>query len=201
MIDFKELEDKQKKLIISIVLIIVFVLDFAFILKPQIQILGRVSKKASVLKRQFQEAQKDIAQKSDFENKLTLLKSKFKDFGSSIVLEEELPSILEEISRTANQTFVKITQIKPVKDEKKAILKGDSGLTYFQIPILIDAQSGYHSLGKFLNEIDNFPQIMKIVGLEITANPEDSARHLVRLTLETYVLGKDDQINPKGKGK
>jgi len=68
-----------------------------------------------------------------------------KDFSATVTPEEELPSTLEQISRMANKTFVKITQIKPVREDKLPVLKTESGI-YYKIPILIDAQCNYHDL-------------------------------------------------------
>lgn len=190
MINLGQLQEKQKKLIIAMAMIFVFVFDFGFLLRPQVIILGRLGSKISALSKDLKSAKNDIASRKDLENSLALLKTKVKDFGSTVSLEEELPSVMEWISRTANKTFVKITQIKPLKEEKKAILKAEGGGIYYQISILIDAQCGYHSLGKFLNELESSAVIMKVIGLEVTSNPSDSMRHLARLTLQTYVTGK-----------
>lgn len=181
--------DKHKNLIIAVSLIIILVLDFVFLLGPQIRLLSKLGSKLSVLSRDLKNAKKDISARQEFENKLAILKEKLKEWGSSVKSEEELSLILEGISRTANQTFVKVTQIKPLKEEKQAVFKTDIG-TYYQIPILVDAQSVYHAVGKFLNELEEGGVFMKVLGLEITVNPQEAFRHLVRLTIQTVVLGK-----------
>ncbi len=189
MASLSEIPEKNKTLIAAIILIFVLILDFVFLMKPQIRILSKLSSKASLLGKDLKNAKKDIASQKEFENQLTVLKASIKNFGSTVIPEEELPSILEKISLTAKQTYVKIIQIKPLKEEKTAILKAEGGV-YYRIPILIDIQCGYHVLGKFLNELESSSAFLKIIGLEISANPADSLHHLARLTVQTIVLGK-----------
>ncbi len=181
--------EKNKNLIIVSALVVIFIFDVIILMKPQIAILSKLSSKSAALNRDLRDAKKAVASQKDTENKLALLKVKVKEWGSAVTPEEELPSVLEGISRIANQTSTKITQIKPIKEEKAPILKSASG-TYYKIPILIEAQCGYHSLGKFLNELENGQVIMKIIALEIVANPADIMHHLVKLTVQTFVIGK-----------
>lgn len=189
MIKVDELFEKHKNLAIGLILVFILLIDLFLLLGPQASILVKINHKAGALNRDLKLAKKDIAAQKDFENKLVLLNQKIKEFGATVTPEEELPMVLESISRTANQTFVKITQLKPLKEEKVAVLKSENG-TYYKIPILIDTQCGYHSLGKFLNELESGPVLMKIVGLEITSNPANIERHLARLSVQLFVIGK-----------
>ncbi len=189
MINLDFLQGRYKNLIFAIVLAVIFLLDFVVLLKPQIGISGKLGAKVSALKKDLKSAKKDIASQKEFSNKLNQLKEKAKVIGSTVTPEEELPSVLEGISRRANQDQVKITQIKPLKEEKTALLKAGSGI-YYQIPILIDAQCGYHALGKFLYDLESEAAFLKVIGLEVKTNPADIARHLIRLTVQTFILGK-----------
>ncbi|MDP2938777.1 MAG: type 4a pilus biogenesis protein PilO [Candidatus Omnitrophota bacterium] len=181
--------ERHKNLIIALFLILLFILDFTLLMGPQIRILRKIGAKVLVLSSDLRKAKKDIASQKEFKDKLTLLKGKIEEIGASVKPEEELPSILDTISRTANRTSVKITQLKPLKEERTVVLKTGKTL-FYQIPVLIDVRCGYHELGKFLNELERGDLFLKIIALEVTTNQDDILHHLVRLTIQLFVLGK-----------
>ena len=102
--------------------------------------------------------------------------------------EEELPSLIETLSDLASQTQVKIQTIFPQRP-----LQGTGAETttlapvvYKEIPIQIDALSGYHQLGAFLGLVESGGKPIRIASLRIAANPREAKRHNVKLLLRSY---------------
>ncbi|MCX5680091.1 MAG: type 4a pilus biogenesis protein PilO, partial [Candidatus Omnitrophica bacterium] len=57
-----------------------------------------------------------------------------------------------------------------------------------EIPILINARSGYHELGKLLSNMENADRFMKVSDIQIKSNSQLPRKHEVEILVLTYVL-------------
>jgi Tfp pilus assembly protein PilO len=101
--------------------------------------------------------------------------------------EEDIPLILQDISTAANEAGVKIFQIKPMKEERESVLKTATGV-YYRVPILLEAQAGYHPFGKFLNILENSEIFMSINRLEIIPTAKDYQHHNINLMINAFIF-------------
>jgi Tfp pilus assembly protein PilO len=88
------------------------------------------------------------------------------------------------MARSAN---VKIVEITPLASKQEP----GSDQTYLEIPIMINAKSGYHELGKFIINLENTDRFKKIADMDVTANKTASKKHDVKLLILTYVLSEN----------
>lgn len=170
--------DKKKILLIALLSFIVFYLDVALIIKLQLRGIRNASPKITKLKKDIDNLNKDLTTLQDLKNKkteigkATLLKSK------KLILEEEIPSLLEYISDIANKNNIKIIKIlpsrEPKSDEKKLL-------------ITLDLSCDYHHLGSFINDLENAPDFMAVQEIKIKRDTADYLRQNVNLVLRTYV--------------
>ena len=86
--------------------------------------------------------------------------------------------ILEEFNRLAKATSVDFLSVKPGDTEEKGVLEAQS--------LLIDLRSSFKGMGKYLQMLENLPQMVKIQNLKMEADPEDAAFVLVHLYLTVY---------------
>lgn len=185
--------DKKKILLIIAASLVVVYLDFAFLVKSQFRSLRGIRSKITKLKKELGNLNKDLDIMRDLEQKQTDIKQETISKVKQIITEEQLPLLIQDISRIANEHSVKIMQIKPVKDLKapggKAsnIIKPDIGkLT--SILITLDLTCGYHNLGSFINDLDNSEQFIAMIEeLKIISDPADYLQQRVNLTLKVYV--------------
>lgn len=84
----------------------------------------------------------------------------------------------------ANDTDVKIVAIKPQRSEKAE----QASDVYTELPIDIEATSGYHQLGYFINRLENADRFMKIKNLRIEASDDDVLKHDISLVVSAFVL-------------
>jgi hypothetical protein len=106
--------------------------------------------------------------------------------AKNIIREEQLPLLLQEITDAASKTGTKIIQIKPIRDPK---VKEEMVVGVRVIPVMItlDLYCAYHSLGSFINAIENSKKFMLVQEVKILSGPKNYLYQDVVLTIKTYV--------------
>ncbi len=188
-IDFKKDQPKMMVLI-ALVSVLALVLYSYLILGPQIErltdVLGRSGKIISELKT----AELLISKKDEFNKYIESSREKVEYYEKRLPVEQEIPSLLENLSSMAKSSNIKIIGITPLPLLPKDML-AQKGKIYKEIPILINAKSGYHELGTFLNKLENADRFMKVVDIEIKANKQTPKKHDVELIVCTYILARE----------
>ncbi|MFX0211381.1 MAG: type 4a pilus biogenesis protein PilO, partial [Candidatus Hodarchaeota archaeon] len=115
------------------------------------------------------------------------LHEKLDYYERSLPSEKEIPAVLEYVSAAAKELNVRITEIRPIGQDKD---KGKAPTIYYKAPILLKAECGYHQLGRFLNKLESADRFMKIDDIKIETNSRTSDIHNVELIVVTYVMKK-----------
>jgi type IV pilus assembly protein PilO len=126
-----------------------------------------------------------IADKENLKKKFDEYDSKIEVYEKKLPAQQEIPDLLESLSKMARNADISIVGITPVPSK---LQKDRKGQVYKEIPILITAKSGYHELGRFLSNMENTDRFMKVVDIKIRANAAAPKRHDVELMVYTYVL-------------
>jgi len=115
--------------------------------------------------------------------------------------EDELPAAIERLSDLATQTQLKIQTIYPHRVLNEQAVPGEQkrswGTVYKEIPIQIDAVSGFHQLGTFLSMVESDTRPMRVANLRISGNPKDPKRHVVKLLLRSYFATRGSETASK----
>src|SRR3989338_6461538 len=127
----------------------------------------------------------DISMIEKYKSNIEAYKAKVERYEKTLPAEQEIPSLLETLSRMAKSSNIKISALTPVSGSGKG---GETTHTYREIPILISAKSGYHELGQFLSAMENSDRFMKVVDIDIRANNTTPRKHDVELLICTYIL-------------
>ncbi len=129
--------------------------------------------------RQLSEIKADAKNKPAIEKKWTDAKARFAKLESSFVSINGVPALLENLSKLAQESGVRILSLKP----------SDSGVyegSYQRIPIKITAMASTHELGMLLSQLEQDATFFRVTDLKITANPLETRRHGIELSIETY---------------
>ena len=181
-------EKPQTILFIALASVLILVIYFYFMLLPQIgwvtDILGKTGKLMSDVK----SAELLISKKEIFKNDIGSYRGKVESYEKRLPAEQEIPSILENLSNMAKGSNVKILGIAPVQVSAKEAAAKNLGKIYKEIPILINAKSGYHELGIFLSNLENANRFMKVVDIEVKSSKASPKKHDIELIVCTYVL-------------
>lgn len=188
-IDFKKDQPKMMVLI-ALVAILILVLYSYLILGPQIERLTDVLERSGKIISELKMAELLISKKDEFNKYVESSREKVEYYEKRLPVEQEIPSLLENLSNMAKSSNIKIIGITPLPLSPKEVL-AQKGKIYKEIPILINAKSGYHELGMFLNKLENADRFMKVVDIEIKTNKQTPKKHDVELIVCTYILAKE----------
>lgn len=150
----------------------------------------------------LQETERVIAQEPSLRQEHQRLSETIEGLGQALPSEEGLPKVIEVLSQVAEETGVRIQTIFPQRSFEgpgesagKAGGSATKGVAdnlkdlYKEIPIQIDALSGFHQLGAFLNQVESDAQAMELKSVRISGNPKDPRAHDVKLVLRVYFSG------------
>lgn len=198
-INLKDLADwlssfKDNIKVVTGILIILFLLDTAILLRLQLLPLMRLFSKAGQLKADIKQARDDIKFFSTYKNKLVDLRAQLLGFEKKVILEEGLPNMLEQISKYADTSGVKILKMKPSIGKQKTIkifgLQSVSGATepeFYRQSVSLTVNAGFHQLGCFSALLESSKIFFGIQGLEIQGNEQEPERQMITLVLELIV--------------
>jgi len=173
---------KENKALLFQIILAVAILVFLILIIPQLINSIGASKEVSEKKKVLGDIEDGINNFQTFENELKMLEDDCADFMNRLPPQKEFPVFLERLSRLAKKNNIKIIAMEPQE------AKDDPSLFYVEISVFIDAYCGYHSLGKFINDVEYSNEFMKVDTVKIENDPMDSKIHQVLLTVATFCL-------------
>jgi len=189
--DIKSIDLKDKKtqvmILAGLLTVLAVVVYLSFILIPQVVRVSNAISEAGSVGFELKEAEKNIANIPIFEKNKAAYAEKVDRYEKMLPVEQEIPSLLENLSSIAKSSDIKIVGIIPVTVKED---KSKKPQVYQEIPILINAKSGYHELGKFLSSMENSDRFMKVADIQIKANAQSPKKHDVEIFVLTYILSR-----------
>ena len=190
-----KLDEKNRYYILGGILLGIFLLDYFLVMQPQLATLRSLNPKISLLAKDIRSAEDSIHQYTKYQKDLTNLKEKGTVVNERIISKEEVPMVMEKISRMANKSGVKIDQIMPLKGSEAVLMKNNDG-KYSALPIQVEARSGYHDFGRFINQLENSEIFLSVANFSFAADASDTLRQAARLTVKIVVFDKTDKAQP-----
>ncbi|MFA4842730.1 MAG: type 4a pilus biogenesis protein PilO [Candidatus Omnitrophota bacterium] len=181
---FNKLKLSNKKIGLGILIaLLVIYADFSFVIKSQLRGIKNAEVRITKLKSDIQNLNSGLARLGALKAKESAGKGSFK--ARRLITEDEITALIEVISAMANKESIRLMQIKP----QKMPLPKDTALKEADKSLLINLEMtcGYHSLGKFLNNIENAEVLMSIDSIKVSNDSADYLKQKVSLLLRTYV--------------
>lgn len=188
------LSEKNRYAVLGGIMLAIFIFWYFLLMQPQLKNLMKLSPQIVELARNLTEAQRNIQAIGEHRERLAQLRAQAKASGGKILLKEEIPAILEDISRIANESKVRINQIIPIKESQQLVLSKDDG-KYYSLPVLVTARASYHNIGRFFSRIEGADIFMSITDFDIVANSDDPSLHSLKVTIKAFVREK---VSDKG---
>jgi Tfp pilus assembly protein PilO len=178
---FNGRKTSEKVMFVILAAVIIIAIDYWILIRPVMKTFSETLPQIGTLESKLHELKSD--QKNvkkideDWLNQNKILEQKEKMF----IAPNELPALLENLSKLASDSGVKIISLNPIETTTVS----PSG-RYGLIPIKISGVAATHELGKFLSKLEGGNVYFRVVELNISENPVDLRRHLVNIQIETY---------------
>lgn len=178
--------DKQKKILIVILCVLIIYVDTAFILKIQTSGINGLNAKILRLKNDLVNLNRSLGNMQAVKEKKGLAAQKTITPPLKIISQSQISGLLQDISIQANKFDIQIGQIRPSREtvDAKNILARDK---FTPILINLDLVCDYHNLGKFINALENSLVFLEVQELKISTQLPDYMKQKVSLVLKTYV--------------
>lgn len=185
-------ESKKKILIIyGSAFLAILLVYFFFFLKPSMGKLFDLMPRVRERRIEIKTVRRDLAHEDLLKKRLEALEQKMGRYEKKLSREKEIPMLLENLSKLAKNSRVKILSITPIEKKLKAPAEAaieDS--VYQEVPIAINAQSGYHELGTFINRLENSERYMQVSDIKIKSGKANPKRHDIEFIVYVYTFEK-----------
>ena len=181
-----KIDEKNRHYFLIGALLFVFFLDYFILMRPQLVTLTKINPEIKMLSQDIEKTREDIQKLSFYQSEVKRLESLLAETSQKVKSKEEVSIILEQISRMANQNNVKIDQLMPFIEDQKVLLD-DNKRSYYALPILVQARSGYHDLGRFLNQLEKSNLFLYVTSFSIITG-EDARAHALKMNLQAIVF-------------
>lgn len=162
---------------------------YFFPIQFQVAALQSLGPKVKDLGQEVENSRNNIARMPQYQQELRQLKVKLNYVGKKVKAKEELPNLLETISRIAGKNSVKLEQVMPQAAAQQPVLENSDG-KYFAVPIMVEAKSGYHEFGRFLNQLEQEGVFTELSEFTVVEDPGDVNRHTIRMGFKSILLEK-----------
>lgn len=178
---FNKRNTREKIMIIALAAAIVVFLDYWLFIHPVVQVFSNTLPQLSLLESDARSYQSDIQNRGKIKQSWADAKARLAESELQFVAPDELPALLENLSKLALGSNVKILSLKTGEPQEA----GSSG-RYTRVPVRMSAVAGTHELGNFLSRLESGRTFFKVEDLKIMAQQADPKRHQIELVLEVY---------------
>jgi Tfp pilus assembly protein PilO len=183
--------EKQKiYVLIAIFGIAGLMLYYNLLLKPQFKGFMTKNKEFRVMRDRVKSEEIMIANEDAIKRQYTNLSKQAGYLEKRLPDQNQVSSFLEDFSKVAESSGVKILRIKPLETPVAAAASKQkvANNSYAEFPILIEARAGYHQLGVFVDKVENMDRFIKVTDIDISGIDKDPRYHDIKMRIITYVL-------------
>ena len=184
--------ERHKKEAVAGAILAAVLLNFIWILIPLASTLYRTSVQIGTLSKEVKAIREDEANENTITQDLEKIKTRL-TASEEHVASGDIYRYLEALSKIASDSGVRIVKVQPiVKTEstqsKKPNQDKKPGI-YQMASFEISASSGYHSVGRFLSQLEANPVFIKIMRVVIQTSELSAQNHDVTLQIQMVQKG------------
>jgi len=192
---FARLTKTHKICIAVAILLIPAALFYYLSFSPKTEEIGRLEKTKKDLEAQIADLQKKTANIEEFRKEKRFAEEKFAAVSVLLPQEKEIPSLLTNISGLGTSSGLDFLSFRPKPEIPIEF--------YAEIPVDIQVQGQYHSVGRFLDQISKLPRIVNVSNIKM-GSPKREGDEMTLSTsfnLVTYRFIEQTAKNDKSKPK
>ena len=172
--------------------LLIAVIYIVFLISPAFGNLAKVSRTARDLKNNITLVNSRLERLDEMKAKLENLKKEQVGYATQLPAEKEVPRFLEGLAGIARESNVKILSVTPHELTAKST-ENKSGQYYGAMPIAITAKSGYHQMGRFINNLEEGGRFITVEDIKIQYDNNFPRKHNVQMVLKTYVAYENEK--------
>ena len=157
------------------------------------------SRQLSELKQNYEDLEMKLVKAKADAKDLNKVKKQFEDAKGKFRLvlrllpdKKEIPTLLEDISKSGRHSGLEFLLFKPGNEVKKGF--------YAEIPVKIEVQGGYHNLGLFFDKIAKLSRIVNVSDISVKKAKSDQMLR-ASCVATTYRFLETPKKPTKGKKK
>ncbi|MBI5416092.1 MAG: type 4a pilus biogenesis protein PilO [Candidatus Omnitrophica bacterium] len=181
-----KVDEKNRYYILIGALVLIFLLDYFVVMQPQLVALTKIRPEIKILLQNIQTARDDTQKTGFYQGEIKRLQGVLGKTSRKVLSKDEVSAILERISRLAGETGMKMDQIPPFNEDQEILLE-DRKRTYYALPILLEARSGYHNFGKFLNRLEQDDLFLSVTTFSVSAG-DDIHDQVLKMNLQAIIF-------------
>lgn len=183
-----DINEKNPYYLVGGIIVSLLLVDYFLVFQHQLKTWGAISPKIVKLSQDLNAARRNIQRIDQDKAELKDLSAKLGKINYKIRSKEEVPMILESISRVTNENGVRIEKIVP-HPTIEVLLENDEG-QYLSVSIFIVAKSGYHNFGRFLNQLEVEEIFLTISSFTIERQGDESTLHAIEMKIDAIIFEK-----------
>ena len=149
-------KEQQKYIIIGVGFLVFLFVYFTVLVGPVNSRISEKRKKIHELTQTIEQVQKEAAQMDVFKAKLALLELEVKDLEERLPKNRDIPDLIRKISINAERFGIKLQNLS-----LQPIVTTTSP-EYDEIPITVQYQGSFHTLGHFISDIGQEKRLMSV---------------------------------------
>ncbi|MEI8345235.1 MAG: type 4a pilus biogenesis protein PilO [Candidatus Omnitrophota bacterium] len=177
------LASREKIMLLVMVATAMFFVDNFFFIRPLWDVFARNLPELKECRTELKTLKDDAQNSRLIAQKWEAAKTRLGHCDSRFVLMQEMPTLLEDLSKSAQKASIRIISIVP-----QEAVQGDTD-PYLRFAIKIVASAGLHEFGRFLAELEGGGTYFRVLDVNIKANPTDEKRHLIEVLVEGFRKG------------
>ena len=181
--------------ILGLIILIVLAFGFYYDTLDELSSLEQEKQKEQSLKNEFKEKQKKAINLHDYQEQLTQIEASLNEMIRQLPTEEEVASLLVDISQTGLASGLKFKLFKPDAPINKDF--------YSELPISIQVLGHYEELGLFISGLASLPRIVTIHNINISPEGKEG-NLLMSAVIKIYNESKhfiSTDVTKKKRGK
>ncbi|MBU2567925.1 MAG: type 4a pilus biogenesis protein PilO [Elusimicrobia bacterium] len=176
-------KEQQKYIIIGIGFVVFLFIYFKFLVGPVNSGISEKRKKIRELTQTIEQVKIEAAQMEVFKTKLAMLDSEVKDLQDRLPKNKDIPDLIRKISRNAERFGIKIQNLA-----LRSIVTTASP-EYDEIPITVQYQASFHTLGHFISDIGQEKRLMSVKDVAMAQSGTLPTQNLSgTFTLTAYMI-------------
>ena len=173
---------REKYMLITLIGVLIFVVDYFAWLAPVLRTYTDAAPRVTSLREDRRTLKDDLKSKDKIIQKWKEAQADMAEKDKMFVSTDQTPALLENLSKEAQRTGVRIMSLEPSDAQKIPGSKSD----YRPVPLQLKAHAGTHELGAFLSNLETGSTFFRVTNLRIAEDPTNERKHLVELTMDAY---------------